>query len=179
MLPSFSEIELSATLFDAPLYVTDTLEGMVTTNAMAYTGNVPTFTNGFLDYNVAGRHYLPGGAVAQGTYDLLMTDSVARCLYDFMNAPISATVSITDDSSGQANIAITSVSDTGGWLHVGAYDFTFSNPTIQVHLTGKTAKATGPVRTTILCVSKKCVRIRRRVTGIFPHCPFGFRHVKA
>ena len=107
-----------------------------------------------------------------------MTDRVARCLYRISRAPISATISMTDSSSEQ-KIATTNVSDTTGWLHVGAYGFTFSDPTIQVHPTGKIATAPKPLRVTFGCVSRRDARVKRRVTRVLPRCPRGFRHVKS
>ncbi len=144
--------------------------GLVTTNAMAYDGSVPAFANGFFTYHVAGMHYLPDGSVASGTYDMIMADSVARCLYGFTNAPISATISVSENS-GVENIATTTVSDSGGWLHLGAYNFNFSDPVISMHLTQAVAKKAVKRR------SLTCVRGSSRVIvrGVRPICPIGFR----
>lgn len=148
------------------------IDGMVTTNAMAYTDAIPNFVNGFLDEDVAGMHYLSGGTLALGTYDLVMADSVAQCLYGFTKSPISATVSITD-SAGQQNIATKIVTDHDGWLHVGAYGFTFSNPVIRVHLTGHTKSST------IECQSMRNPAAKKKVHGDDPRCPVGFKKVRA
>ncbi len=45
------------------------------------------------------------------------------------------------------------MTDDDGWLHLAAYGFTFSNPTIEVKLTQ--AKAKKLVRTTITCTKGK------------------------
>jgi hypothetical protein len=103
--------------------LSDTSEilGLITTNALAYGADVPAFDGAKFSYGVAGMHYLADGSLALGTYDMVMRDSVAQCLYKFSNAPISASVSVTEDSSGNQNVATMTVSDYGGWIHVGAY----------------------------------------------------------
>lgn len=140
------------------------LVGLVTTNAMAYQGGVPTFKNGFLTYEVAGMHLLPNGEKVLGTYDLMMRSDIARCLYGFSRAPISATVTVT--GSGEQSVSTTIVGEKNGWLKLAAYGFTFSQKTIQVRLTQK--------RTTITCVTKRPPVKTRKVTGVAPKCPTGF-----
>jgi hypothetical protein len=113
------------------------LLGLVTTNALAYSGSVPTWKNGTLDYEVAGTHLMPDGkTVALGTYDLAMRSETARCLYGFSKAPISATISVVG-GSGEKKVATTTVSEKNGWLKLAAYGFTFSAPKIRVKLTQK------------------------------------------
>ena len=141
------------------------LVGLVTTNAMGYQGGVPTFSNGFLNYEVAGMHYLPDGQKALGTYDLTMRSDVARCLYGFSRAPLSATVTVT--GSGDSGVATTVVGERNGWLRLAAYGFTFSQKTIRVKLTQK--------RATITCVSNRSPVKIKKVTSIAPKCPSGFR----
>ncbi|CAB4636931.1 MAG: hypothetical protein F2614_03425 [Actinobacteria bacterium] len=113
------------------------LVGLVTTNALAYSGGVPRFRNGFLSYQVAGTHYLPDGVTkAEGTYDLALRSETARCLYGFSQAPISGTISVIGDK-GEKRIATTVVREKAGWVTLAAYGFTFSSPTIKVKLTQK------------------------------------------
>ena len=153
--------------------------GLVTTNAMVYDGQAPLFSNGLFNYQVAGMHYLPDGSVAQGTYDMVIADRVARCLYGFSSAPISASISVTA-GSGAEDVATTSVTDANGWLHLGAYGFTFSDPTISVKLTQAAPTVlVKPIhsvakskRKTIAC--RKGTKVKR-VTGISPRCPAGYQ----
>ena len=115
------------------------LQGIVTTNAMAYMGTEPEWKGGTLNYKVSGMHYLADGkTVATGSYDLVMRSSTARCLYGFSKAPIYAVVSVRS-AAGVKKTATTVVSEKNGWLKLAAYDFTFSNPSIQVKLTQKKA----------------------------------------
>ena len=115
--------------------------GLVTTNSAAYSPGAPDFADNFLNYQVAGLHYRPDGtSLAIGTYDLLMRSDVARCLYNFTSAPVSATVSISTES-GSSQIATTIVKEADGWLHLGAYGFTYSRPIVKVKLTGTVDKS--------------------------------------
>jgi hypothetical protein len=106
--------------------------GIVTTNATAYSGAAPQFKGGFLNYEVAGMHYLPGGEeLSEGSYDLVMRSDVARCLYGFSAAPLSATVSVVNNK-GKKSVATTVVNEKKGWLKMAAYGFTFSKKIIKV-----------------------------------------------
>ena len=111
------------------------LIGVVTTNSMMYSGGPPSFnaTDGVLEYKVGSPHYKSNGDVFQGSYDLQVRSDVARCLYGFSAAPVKASLTVTSES-GAANVASTAVTESGGWLRMAAYGFTFSNPTIKVKL---------------------------------------------
>jgi hypothetical protein len=114
-----------------------TLAGFVTTNSTTYTATPPIYNQqtGTLDYKVASPHYLADGKVFQGKYNLYIDSKVARCIYKFSNAPISASVSVTSSDGGQQSVATTVVNETNGWLHLSAAGFTFSSPTLKVKLT--------------------------------------------
>lgn len=162
----------SATAGQGSDCLTDTSKvlGIVTTNAMGYSGDSPTFSNGMLDYKVSGLHYLPGGAAeVEGSYDFVMRSDTARCLYGFSKAPISAKVSVTS-ASGENKVATTVVKETkDGWLKLAAYGFTFSSPTISVTLTQAKAAAKN---ITITCVKGKTTK---NVIAAAPRCPAGFK----
>lgn len=109
--------------------------GVVSTNATAYDGTAPGFENGQLTYKVAGLHYAPDGKTLNlGTYDLVMRSDIARCLYGFSSAPISAKIQVLTDG-GESVVASTVVSERNGWLNLAAYGFTFSEKNIRVELT--------------------------------------------
>lgn len=162
------------------------LSGIVTTNSTMYIGNPPTFNQAdqTLDYKVMSPHYLPDGSEFKGSYDLLIKSEVARCLYGFSNAPISASVSIVS-SDGTSQVATTVVNEKDGWLTLSAKGFTFSAPTLRVKLSQKVESA--PVKfdptptatpkpqakkTTITCLKGKVVK---KVTAVKPVCPAGYR----
>lgn len=109
------------------------LLGLVSTNAMVYEGTAPNYVNSTLQYKVAGLHNNSDGTPFLGKYDLLMRSEVARCIYGLPNIPISAEISITS-SDGNEKVATTVMNESNGWLRLGAYGFTFSNPIISVKL---------------------------------------------
>lgn len=153
------------------------LAGLVTTNATIYDGSIPAFDSaeGVLNYKVAAPHLAADGSEFSGTYDLIMSSSVARCIYNFTSAPISASVSITTSDGGVQKVATTVLNERNGWLHLGAYGFGFSSPTLKVKLTQ--AAVTAPVKpiqkkTTITCVKGKT---SKKVTAVAPKCPSGFK----
>lgn len=107
--------------------------GIVTTNALGYDIGSPSFEGGYLEYKVAGLHYLPNGKdLVIGTYDLVIKSETARCLYGFTKAPVSATVQVLGGDN--ENVATTIVSEKDGWLKLAAYGFTFSEKEIQIKL---------------------------------------------
>ena len=155
------------------------LLGLVTTNASAYTAGPPTFdaTTSSINYQVGGAHLDFSGEVFRGTYDLIMRSDVARCLYGYTSAPIKASVSIIGEN--QQNIAVVVQNEKDGWLRVGAYGFTFSQPTIRIKLSQEKGVAPTPPkpeikepkRVSITC--KKGTTVKK-VTAIKPVCPKGF-----
>lgn len=116
------------------------VNGFVTTNATTYTAGPPAFNSktGTLDYTVAAPHLTPTGKEMLGTYDLQIDADVARCLYGYTNAPISAEVSIVNADGGENRVASTIVDEKTiagrKWLVLAAYNFTFSSPTLRVKI---------------------------------------------
>jgi hypothetical protein len=161
------------------------LAGVVTTNSTMYIDGPPTFSDNTLDYKVASTHYeADGTTVFKGSYELIMSSAVARCIYKFSSAPISATVSITSEN-GEANTATTVINEKNGWLKLGAYGFTFSSPTVRVKLTQVAAPTPTPTpsssataapvaakKTSITCVKGKTIK---KVSAVNPVCPKGFK----
>ena len=175
---SLSAGESAASCFKS----TTELVGIVTTNSMVYLGTPPTFdkVNQTLDYKVASPHFTSKGEVFKGTYDLQIKSDVARCLYGFSSAPISAKISIISES-GEANVATTVVNEKDGWMKMAAYGFTFSSPTVKVKLTQETKPTPEPEMTTqanpkaknsITCVKGKSVK---KITSTNPKCPTGYK----
>ena len=173
--------------------------GLVTTNAMVYDGTPPKFNDGEIQYRVASVHNDPQGKQFQGSYDLVIDSKVARCLYNYSNAPISASVSIVS-SDGNQNVATTVVTENNGWFRMGAYGFHYSAPTIKVKLSQEavapapaptpsptptqspapestvaptaTLKPVAPKKTTITCTKGK---FTKKITAVKPKCPTGYK----
>jgi hypothetical protein len=68
--------------------------GLVTTNSSVYSDGPPAFdaSTGSLNYTVGAPHFDKDGNIFSGTYDLNLKSEVARCLYGFSKAPISAKI---------------------------------------------------------------------------------------
>ena len=167
------------------------LIGLVTTNAAVYSPGAPDFDNEFLNYKVGGLHYRPDGkSLNIGTYDLLMRSDVARCLYRFTSAPLSATVTIADDSGGEKRVETTFLDEKDGWLRLGAYGFTFSRPVLKVKLSGTRANSSSSAakpetkaeskaskkRTDYTVKCKKGKTVKTMIVAM-PNCPAGWKKV--
>ena len=96
-----------------------------------------------------------------------MRSEVARCLYGFSSAPVSASVSIT--GSDQTSVATTLVNEKDGWLKLAAYGFNFSNPVIKVRIT---QQSKGMTKKSITCVKGKQ---SKTITSVNPKCPIGYK----
>ena len=148
------------------------LAGVVTTNSTMYIDGPPVFQDGMLDYKVASTHLeADGTTVFKGSYELIMSSTVARCIYKFTSAPISATVSITSEN-GAANAATTIVNEKNGWLTLAAYGFTFSSPTVRVKLAQQPVAPVIAKKKSITCVKGKIIK---KVTALNPLCPKGYK----
>ena len=149
------------------------IKGIVTTNSTAYSAGPPEFKDGFLNYQVASPHYNPDGKTPfKGNYNLVMRSDVARCLYGFSSAPISAVISVLS-SEGSSDVATTVTGEKNGWLSLSANNFQFSSPTIQVKLTQEAPAATPTAKqSTITCLKGKTIK---KVTAANPTCPKGYK----
>jgi hypothetical protein len=159
------------------------LSGIVTTNSLVYSAGPPSYNKaeGSLDYKLLSPHFTANGNVAIGTYDLVLSSDVARCIYGFSKAPIQAVISIVG-ADGENRVATTLVREKDGWLTLSANGFTFSSPTIRVKLSQEASETEilAPVvpakvsvkKTTITCAKGKKVQ---RVYGVKPKCPTGYK----
>ena len=97
---------------------------------------------------------------------MVIRSEVARCLYGFSRAPLSATISVVGD--GDKTIATTIVNEKNGWLKLAAYGFTFSKKTIR-------PKITKAKPTRLVCVSVADESKIRNIRAVNPKCPKGFK----
>jgi len=169
--------------------------GFIGTNASVYSDGPPVLdsSNGSLNYTVSAPHFDPAGNVFAGVYQLSLRSDIARCIYNFTNAPISAKVEIAS-SDGAQRVATTSVTENNGWLNLIASGFEFSSPTVKVKLSqdapapavtptpvASESPAPAPVATKAPAVPKKititCVKGKntKTVTAVKPSCPAGYK----
>ena len=158
----------------------DGFVGMVTTNSLAYQTDAPVFSDGTLNYSLASPHFQPNGDPFEGTYDLVINSSAARCLYKYSSAPVTAAVSITNDGA-TIQVASNTLQESDGWLRLDVKGFHFSDPTIKVSLQqAKSASAPLPTnsqpRMGAKNVSITCIKgnQKRVITNIRPLCPTGW-----
>lgn len=160
------------------------LSGIVTTNSLVYNAGPPEFdkTTQNLNYKVLSTHFAADGSIAKGTYDLILSSTVARCIYKFTSAPISASLTILSED-GSPQVATQTINEKNGWLTLSAAGFTYSSPTIAVKLTQDKAAAATPTpssktpswaqsKKTITCVKGK---VKKQVSGFNPKCPIGYK----
>ncbi len=163
------------------------LSGIVTTNALVYNAGPPDFDkeNQNLNYKVLSTHFAADGTVAKGTYDLILSSTVARCIYKFSNAPIKADLTILSED-GSPQVATQVINERNGWLTLSAAGFSYSSPTIRVKLTQDiqapaveptptptpSATSVAKAKKTITCVKGKTTK---KVSGTNPKCPTGFK----
>lgn len=183
---SFKTLDLRNSSLNSCISDEKGLQGIVSTNSTTYSEGAPEYSNSSLNYRVASLHYLPDGKEFKGSYDLIMRSSVARCLYSFSQAPISAKIEIVSEN-GQPQIASTTVNEKNGWLYLSAKNFTFSSPTVKVKLTQEVQKESAAASPTTAAtpnniskqVMKKitCIKgkTKKTVTGANPKCPNGYR----
>lgn len=165
------------------------LSAVLGTNATTYLDGPPVFNveTQSLDYRVSAPHLMPDGSKTIGTYDLAIDASVARCIYGFSNAPVSASISVVGEN-GENRIAATTVRERDGWIYLSASGFTFSTPTLRVRLTQEkvVTEPTPPIEPikesiVIASASKKksitCVKgsKTKKVTAVKPKCPKGYK----
>lgn len=144
------------------------LKGIVSTNSTAYSAGPPEFKDGTLNYQVSAPHFNTDGSTPfKGNYNLVMRSDTARCIYSFSKAPINATISILS-SEGVTDISTSTLKEANGWLYLSANNFEFSAPVIRIKLSQDAPIA----KTTITCKSWKTTK---KVTGIKPTCPKGFK----
>jgi hypothetical protein len=177
------EMEGSSKCFQDSKNVT----GIVTTNATQYSAGPPAFnkSEGTLNYQVSAPHYSPDKSEFKGSYDLVMRSDVARCIYGFSKAPISATLEVTS-SDGTPQIATTIIGEKNGWVYLRAKNFGFSDPIIKAKLSQEPEVVVTPTPTptpsvttkpvakkiTVTCVKGKTTK---KVTAVKPKCPTGFK----
>jgi len=155
------------------------LAGLIFTNATVFSSGAPTFDSatGSLDYKVASPHFKADGIETNtGSYDLVLNSEVARCIYGFTKAPVSASISI-ENSGGENKVATTSVTEKNGFLRLAAYGFGFSAPKIKIKLTQDKTVETAPAvkaTTTIKKITCKSGSKTRSVSGAKPKCPTGW-----
>jgi hypothetical protein len=178
------------------------LSGLVTTNAAVYSDGPPSFDkeSQSLNYTVGAPHYDTSNKVFSGSYSLIMNSEVARCIYGFSNAPISAKIEVAAED-GSSSVAVTTLNQKDGWMRLSAYGFHYSTPQIKIKLTQEkvveaaaapsatpiAASTAEPKKTSAVAVKTKptkavaltitCIKgaSTKKITAAKPKCPSGYK----
>lgn len=164
----------------------DKFAGIVSSNAAVFSSGAPSWNaeRETLEYTVGAPHYDTEGKLLTGQYVLSMRSDVARCIYGFNSAPISARVEIASED-GTPNVVTTTINEnsTTGMLTLNASGFHYSTPQLSVKfLQEKKVIPTptpSPTATTKAMMVKKitCVKgkVKKTVKGTNPRCPTGYK----
>ena len=169
-------------------------QGFVSSNAMTYGTALPKYDGATMSYDVASPHYNPGGKdydadAFKGRYDLLLTESYAKCVWNLMDGipTVSVEVQKTDGSLDNSVKVTGGLNSSTGLYEFSAVGFTFSSPKIKIKLSAPPTKDGTPTVTqaaptkkaapkvtvkTITCTKGK---ISKKVIGANPKCPAGFK----
>ncbi len=158
--------------------------GIVSSNAAVFSSGAPSWNSEreTLEYTVGAPHYDTDGKLLTGQYVLSMRSDVARCIYGFNSAPISARVEVASED-GNPNVATTTINEDPktGMLTLNASGFHYSTPQLSIKFTQKQIATPSPSPTAtrkalaekkITCVKGKVTKI---VKGTNPRCPKGFK----
>ncbi|CAN2220719.1 hypothetical protein MCEMRE182_01204 [Candidatus Nanopelagicaceae bacterium] len=165
---------------------TNSVAGMVTTNASVYSSEPPKWdaTEMTLDYKIAAPHFSESGAENLGSYTLAISNDVIKCLYGLGQLPASATVSIVYGDSVKS-VGTVAVGSRNGWSYFSANGFHYSTPTIRIkfaepspqptpEMTTQASPQRSPKKITITCAKGK---VMKKITASKPICPKGYKKV--
>jgi hypothetical protein len=128
-----------------------------------------------LTWTVAAPHFSVGGStVNKGFYKALIPVADAALLWGLTSPNDAATallISVTSDGTS-SSVATSSISVKGGNIIVSSTNFNFSKPTFKLSKNPKYQPSAVKKKATIRCVRGKTIR---RVTGINPRCPAGYK----
>ncbi len=167
-------------------------QGFVSSNAMTYGTALPKYDGTTMSYDVASPHYNPGGKdydadAFKGRYDLLLTESYAKCVWNLKDGipAVSVEVQKTDGTLDNSVKVTGGLNASSGLYEFSAIGFTFSSPKIKIKLSAPPTKDGTPTVTQAAPAAKpkaslksiSCVKgkITKKVTGISPKCPAGFK----
>jgi hypothetical protein len=164
--------------------------GVATTNANLYTSGLPTWdkVNQSLDFRMASPHLDSTGKLTSGNYDLILNESVAKCIWGLNEIPSAATLNISYPD-GTSEVATVVLSVRNGFVNFHASGFHFSSPTIKIKVTSPPTPASKPQvqeSTTATMqqnlpnkVTIKCKKNGKTIskTGIQPVCPIGYKKI--
>jgi hypothetical protein len=171
------------------------LAGFVSSNALIYTVNPPSFdpVTRSLSYRIASTHLDSKGELNRGRFNLVISKKISECLWGLKGKELSeAKVEVTY-SDGKPIVGTTTLTAKGDWVYINIENFTFSSPTFNIKATSVIQPEPSPTpsaspsaalpasnqpakvekkKTTITCIKGKLVK---KVSSQNPKCPAGFK----
>jgi hypothetical protein len=155
------------------------IDGILATNATQYAPSPPTFIESTqeLSYQLAAPHFKVAAEEFKGTYSLVISQKLARCIWGSSLTNASAKVSILS-SDGKTSVTTQTLKSSSGFYYFNISGFGFSAPTIRVKLAQNSASPTPTpqkspvVKSTITCLKGKTTK---KVTAVNPKCPAGYK----
>ena len=158
------------------------IDGILATNATQYSPTPPTFIESSqeLSYQLAAPHFKEANEEFKGTYSLVISEKLARCIWGNSLTNASAKVSILS-ADGKTSVTTQTLKSSLGFYYFNISGFGFSAPTIRVRLAQNSGsaspvlsegKASTAKKSTIICLKGKTTK---KVTAVKPNCPAGYK----
>jgi hypothetical protein len=149
------------------------ISGVVASNASIMKPSPPRWNEEkeTLEFRIASPHLNPDGSVAEGFYNLAVSQEVASCLWGGDASKSKAEVSIISDA-GEKKIFVSSTGSSDGYINFQVSGFTYSVNTISLKLlkTVTTAPTKNPTQPKeITCKKGKIIKKFKAVK-----CPAGY-----
>lgn len=164
------------------------IDGILATNATQYSPTPPIFVESSqeLSYQLAAPHFKNSTEEFKGTYSLIISEKLARCIWGNSLTNASARVTILNPD-GKTSVVTQTLKKLSGFYYFNINGFGFSAPTIRIKLTQdavvasptpsatptpKVAIASPKKTSTISCVKGQTTK---KVTAVSPKCPAGYK----
>jgi hypothetical protein len=165
------------------------IDGFLATNATQYSPTPPIYIEDSqeLSYQLAAPHLKSINEEFKGSYSLVVSEKLAKCIWGNSPTNASARISILN-SEGTSSIVTQSLKQQSGFYYFNINGFGFSAPTIRIKLTQDavaalpTPSSSSSVRPAKPASAKKsisCVKgnATKKITGVAPKCPKGYKKV--
>ena len=163
------------------------IDGILATNATQYSPTPPIYLESSqeLSYQLAAPHFKSSNEEFKGSYSLVVSEKLAKCIWGNSPTNASARISILN-SEGTSSVVTQSLKQQTGFYYFNINGFGFSAPTIRIKLTqdalatAPTPSATPSIAAVKPVAAKKvisCVKgkVTKKVTGTNPKCPSGYK----
>lgn len=161
-------------------------------NGTVYNAGIPEWNSASstLNYKVASTHFDQNHKPNLGYFKMAIDRSLVACLWGGSPESAKVDVQIVDLNGTQQSASLTTSSFDSKYFYFTASGFTYSSPTIKVHLSllssttirPKLAASASPApgkarqprnsKITITCLKGK---ITKKVTSLSPKCPSGYK----